>query len=82
MLLLKAASRAHCPANSGALQVEVGGRGLRAVRAVLFMGGADPTDQFFSFFSVGDFVNCANPSSADCTCAAYGPLGSNCKYLW
>ena len=43
---------------------------------------SDPSDQFFSFVSVGGFVNCANPSSADFTCPAYGPFGSNCKYLW
>ena len=43
---------------------------------------SDPSDQFFSFVSVGDFVNCANPSSADFTCSAYGPFGSNCKHLW
>ena len=43
---------------------------------------SDPSDQFFSFVSVDDFVNGANPSSADFICPAYGPLGSNCKYLW
>ena len=31
---------------------------------------SDPSDQFFSFVSVRDFVNCANPSSADFICPA------------
>ena len=43
---------------------------------------SDPSGQFFSFVSVGDFANCANPSNTDFTCPAYGPFGSNCKYLW
>ncbi len=36
-----------------------------------------PSDQFFSFLSVGDFANCANPSRADFASPAYGPFGSN-----
>jgi len=36
---------------------------------------SDPSDQFFSFVSVGGFVNCANPSSADFACPANGPFG-------
>jgi hypothetical protein len=40
--------------------------------------------QFFSFPSVVEtrLANRAISSSAACTCPAYVPRGSNCKYLW
>lgn len=63
-------------------RVEVGLRGGSEPCVPFFSWEwSDPSDQFFSFVSVGDFVNCANPSSADFTCSAYGPFGSNCKHL-
>src|SRR4029077_8297665 len=84
MLLLKAASRAHCPAKHWCFAVWKSGLEGGSEPCVPFFSWewSDPSDQFFSFVSVGDFVNCANPSSVDFTCSAYGPFGSNCKHLW
>lgn len=49
---------------------------------VLLLPATPRSLQFFSLVSVGAFVNLVSPSTAACTCPAYGPFGSSRKYLW